>query len=784
MTGPLDGLKVLDFGAAGVGPWAASLLGFLGANVLKVERPEGEVIRTQAPFQKGVSVAYSAWNMAKKSAEFDMKVPAGRAALEPLLREADVVTANLRPGVMERLGLGYHDVRTLNPAIVYASSPGWGVSGPMEGVPGGDSDFQAFSGFASLNGDEDGPPEMARHGYHFDLNASGMLAATILLGLLQRDRTKEGQNVGSSHLGSTLSLLTSRAAEFLILDQDPVPLGSASANTAPHEAYLCQDNRWLTVGVESDAQWAPFCRAISRADLLDDPRFQTNLSRVEHRKELSEELRGVFAARPSSWWLVQLNKQQVPAGTIYDFEALRNHQQVIENEQIVGFDVSHQGTIYIGGLPWQLSKTPAALYPPPVPGANTEEMVDNGFAAFGGGDAPEARFAPEADPNSPPLAGIRVLDLSQGLCGPYASLALADAGAEVIKVEPPEGDYARRFAPVTATGDGAAFGMLNRNKKSVVLDLATEAETGALRELISSADILIEDWGPGEAEKLGLDYESLSRTNPGLVICAISPFGEKGPMRDLKGSEVVVQGFADYFSSLGVIDGPPVRWGADVANLSAGTMAFLGILAALYHRNRHGEGQRVAVSQLGVLLSLRQAIWSTMGDIDAYEGAFRMAYYYPRLYGWATKDKPVYFRLHRASEVEYFQLLLALGLEEALGDERFANGGRDAVGGGKYAAEVLPIWEKAMRDKTSDEVIAIATAHNSVVIPVNTIREAIQHEQMAHLGAMKEMDHPVLGKLQVIGPPFKGPWAAPAPMPAPALGQHSAELLEAVPARA
>lgn len=781
MAGPLDGLNVLDFGAAGVGPWAASLLGFLGANVLKVERPEGEVIRTQAPFQNGVSVAYSAWNMAKKSAEFDMKDPAGRAAFEPLLREADVVTANLLPGVMERLALGYDDVSALNPSIVYASSPGWGVTGPMKVVPGGDSDFQAFSGFASLNGDEGGRPEMARHGYHFDLNASGMLAATILLGLLQRDRTGTGQNVASSHLGATLSLLTSRAAEFLVLGQDPVPLGSASASTAPHEAFLCQDKCWLTIGVETDTQWAAFCQAVGKEDLLADRRFATNLARAGHRKELSGELRKVFATRPSGWWLLQLQKRYVPAGTIYDFETLRNHAQVLENEQIVNFDVPHQGTIYIGGLPWQLSKTPAALYPPPAPGANTAEMAEKGFAAFGGGWKGEARFAARGGTESPPLTSIRVLDLSQGLCGPYASLSLANAGAEVIKIEPPEGDYARRFAPTTPTGDGAAFLALNRNKKSIVLDLETDEGVTALKELARTADVLVEDLGLGQAEKLGIGYDALSRINPGLIVCAISPFGERGPMRDLKGSELVVQGFADYFSSFGEVGGPPVRWGADVANLSAGTMAFLGILAALYHRNRSGEGQRVTVSQLGVLLSLRQAIWSTMGDIDDYAGAFRMAYYYPRLHGWATKDKPVYFRLHRATEVDYIHLLMALGMEEQLGDERFANTGRDAVGGGKYAGEVLPIWEKAMKDKTSDEVIETAVTHNSVAIPVNTIREAVEHEQIAHLGAMKDLDHPALGKLQVFGPPFKGPWIAPVPAPAPTLGQHTAEVLAAAP---
>lgn len=773
MSGPLEGVNVLDFGAAGVGPWAASLLGFLGANVLKVERPEGEVIRSQAPFQRGVSVAYTAWNMSKKAAEFDMKNPEGKAALEPLIREADVMTANLRPGVMERLGLGYKDASRINPAVVFASSPGWGESGPMTNVPGGDPDFQAFSGFGSLSGEDGGKPELSRHYYHFDLNASGMLASTIILGLLRRDSTGEGQKVATSHLGSTISLLTSRASEFLVAGIEPGPLGSASSNTAPHQAFLCLDKRWLTVGVETEEQWRKFCAAIDREDLLQDERYATNVDRVANRKALAAELEPVFAARPSLWWHTQLTKRSVPAGFIYDFETLRHHHHVLANHQIVEVEVPHQGIVTVGGLPWRFSETPATMYPAPAPGANTKEMAEKGFAAFGDHPKGEPVHALKTGHDAPPLQGIRVIDTTQGLCGPYASLLLADAGAEVIKIEPPDGDYARRFAPTTASGDSAAFVLLNRNKQSIVLDLQTDAGRAELKELIGSADVLLEDWGPGVADELGFGYESLRKANPGLIVCSISAFGEKGPFRDLKGSELVIQGMAEYPLSLGEPGGPPLRWGADIANGSTGTFSFLGVLAALYRRNRTGAGQRVAVSQLGTLLCLRQAAWTVLGDIDSWEGTFVQAYYYPRMHGWATKDKPLYFRLHRANEVEYIHLLMELGLEESLGDERFANVGRDAVGGGKYALEVQHIWEGAMADKTADEVIAIAETHNAVGVPINNIKEVMEHEQLAHLDLMSEVVDPVLGRIPVIGPPFKGPWRSPIPTPAPSLGQHA-----------
>jgi crotonobetainyl-CoA:carnitine CoA-transferase CaiB-like acyl-CoA transferase len=567
--------------------------------------------------------------------------------------------------------------------------------------------------------------------------------------------------------------MTSRAAEYLVAGREPKPLGSASSTTAPHQAFRCLDKHWLNIGVENEEQWRSFCIVIEREDLLDDPRFQTNVDRVANRQALTAEIEPIIAAKPSLWWQIQFSKRDVPAGMSYDFETLRNHQHVIANHQVVEMDIPHQGIVSVGGLPWKFSETPATMYPAPAPGANTGELAEKGFAAFGQHPKVDPTHARALGENDPPLKGIRVIDITQGTCGPYASLLLADAGAEVIKVEPPDGDYARKFAPATTTGDSAAFVALNRNKQSIIIDLATDSGKAELHELLRKADVFIKDWSPGEAEHRGFGYEALRESNPKLVVCSISPFGEKGPYRDLKGSELVIQGVSEYLYSFGQIGEEPVRWGAEIANGTTGTFAFLGILAALYRRNRDGTGQRVSVSQMGTLMCVRQAVWTVLGDVDRWEGMFGQAHYYPRMYGMATKDKPIYFRLHRANEVEYVHLLMDLGMEECLGDDRFADVGRQAVGGGKYAIEVQPIWEAAMAHMTADEVIALAEKHGAVGIPINTIKEVMESDQLPHIKLMEEMEHPVLGHLDVIGPPFKGPWQAPAPSPAPTLGQHA-----------
>ena len=777
MSGPLEGVNMVDFGQAGVGPWACTLLGMLGANVLKVERPEGDVSHGQPPLKNGLTVSYTDWNMAKKGSIFDLKDPGGRKTMEPLVREADVVCENLRPGVMDRLGFGYEGCRSLNPAIVYGASPAWGLDGPMASWPGVDADVQCVSGFTSMTGDEGGKPEMARHLYHLDLNASCVLAGSIILGLLQRDRTGESQHVVSTHLGSSMAHLGTRIAEYTLAGETPGPLGSASAVTAPHQAFLCEDRRWLSVGVETDEQWRALCGAIDRPDLLERPGFKTNRDRVANRAELATELEKVFAGRYFRWWYVQLTKHGVPAGPLYDFQDLLANQHVIENEFIPEMDIPHQGKLHVGGIPWEFSETPATLYRAPAPGEHTEEVTARGFGAFDSPRSGEPGYALQGRQGDPPLAGVRVVDASQGLCGPFVSLLLADAGTEVIKVEPPGGDYARAFAPAAANGDGAAFVYLNRNKKSVVLDLETDAGRRAFTDLAMSADILIEDWGVGKAQGLGLDYRSLGRGNPGLVYCALTPFGEKGIFKDLKGSELVVQGMAEYCMSLGQIGSPPVRWGSELANVGAAIMAFVGVLACLYSRNRSGRGQRVAVNQWGTLLCMRQGCWSVLGDLDEWAGPFCQAYTSPRLHGWQTRDRPVYLRLHRATEGEYVSLMVDLGMEDMLSDPRFDRGGRDATGNGKYAMEVMPIWESHLADKTAEEVIRLARSHNAVAVPMNTVKEVVDHPQVEALGIMVEMDQPGLGKVRVVGPPFEGPWQAPPVAASPALGQHTAEVL-------
>lgn len=376
------------------------------------------------------------------------------------------------------------------------------------------------------------------------------------------------------------------------------------------------------------------------------------------------------------------------------------------------------------------------------------------------------------------LDGFTIIDFTQGLCGPFASMRLADAGAEVIKIEPLGGDAARSMGPPFIQDESAVFLSLNRNKKSVALDVTTQDGREIAQKLIARADVVLEDFGPGQAEKLGLGYADLSRTQATLVYCAISAFGEEGPLRDQPGAELVVQALADYTHSLGKIGEAPVRLGTDVASLNTGIMASQAVTAGLFHRVRKGEGQRVAVSMLGSLLHMRGIMWTSMTDPDEWYGFHLDHYTRPPDEGYKTKDGQVYFGLRRGNSEDWDRLMLTLGLTDYITDPRFEGFGREATSIGRYAPEVKPIWEQAFQQLTNAEVVKLVHEFRGDAVPFNDYPTLCAHPQVAGLDILKEVDHPAGGRFRTVGPVWRlADTPAEIKAPPPTLGQHTDEVL-------
>ncbi len=381
-----------------------------------------------------------------------------------------------------------------------------------------------------------------------------------------------------------------------------------------------------------------------------------------------------------------------------------------------------------------------------------------------------------------PLDGIRVIDVTQGLSGPYCSMLLADSGAQVVKVEPIDGDDARGYAPATRTGDSAQFIEINRNKLGIALDLDRPEGAEALRRLLRDADVLLTDFGPARAVALGLDYPSIEAINPRLVQCNITPFGERGPMADQPGAEIVVQAMAEYTASVGALGGAPQRLGTDVANINTGGQAVQGIVAALLMRDRTGQGQLVTVNMLNTLLHMRGMMWASQSEsVDDWWGFHQDTYIKPPDHGYRTKDGNVLIsRMGATTDEQFDGLLTRLGIPLSVKqDPRWGGQGANVLGSGsRYGWQVIDVWEQAFKNLTTAQVIEIFEEFGANGFPVNNYETLTADPQVASIGMVQELNHPQMGPYRTLGVPWLfADTPASVRTPPPSLGQHTDEVL-------
>jgi crotonobetainyl-CoA:carnitine CoA-transferase CaiB-like acyl-CoA transferase len=376
-----------------------------------------------------------------------------------------------------------------------------------------------------------------------------------------------------------------------------------------------------------------------------------------------------------------------------------------------------------------------------------------------------------------PLAGMRVVELAHIMAGPVCGLMLADMGADVVKVEKPEGDDSRRFLPPDVAGESAAFMMMNRNKRGVVLDLKHEAGRAALRRLLDRADVVIENYRMGTMERLGLGYEELRESNPGLIYCEVSGFGRTGPYARRGGFDLIAQGMSGLMSITGEGPGrPPVKSGAPVTDITAGVLAALGCAAAYAHKLRTGQGQKVDTSlfEAGIVHTYWQSAIAfatgvapgPMGSahpLNAPYQAFRTAD------GWIT--------LGAANQKNWERTLAVLGAPELAGDERFAtNRARMA-----HLPELEAVLNERFAAKGSAEWLALLERAGVPAGPVLDVREMHADPQTIAREMVVETRHPRAGVVKTLGLPVKfsrtpGGVGGPAPL----LGEHTAEVLREV----
>jgi crotonobetainyl-CoA:carnitine CoA-transferase CaiB-like acyl-CoA transferase len=370
------------------------------------------------------------------------------------------------------------------------------------------------------------------------------------------------------------------------------------------------------------------------------------------------------------------------------------------------------------------------------------------------------------------LEGIRVLDVTQVMAGPFCAMMLADLGASVVKVEPPAGDSSRQM-PGAAGTDSPAFNAVNRGKRGIVLNLKHDEGRGVFATLARSSDIVVENYRPGVMTSLGLDYAALSAVNPRLIYASISGYGQTGPQRGKGGFDLIAQGVAGIMSITGEPGGPPVKAGIPVTDLGAGLFALIGILAALEHRHRSGAGQLIDTSLVdaGVALSVWEATeyFSGIGVPAALGSAHRMNAPYQ-----AVRCADGYITLGAANERLFRRLCEVLGHTGWGHEAAFADNASRVKNREALAARIESITVTQPRAHW----LALLEANDIPCGPINDYAQVFADPQVLAREMVVETDHPALGHLRTLGSPIKMSATPPdVSRRAPQLGEHTDEVL-------
>ncbi|MFD4819736.1 CaiB/BaiF CoA transferase family protein [Peribacillus butanolivorans] len=372
----LDGIKVLDLSRTLAGPYSSMLLGDMGADIIKVEQPVtgDESRRFTPPSWNGESCYYLSSNRNKRSITIDLKTDEGREIIYKLAKESDVLIENFRTGALDKLGLGYEQIKEINPRLIYCSISGFGRTGPEKNRAGYDLLLQGYGGLMSITGEQGRTPVKAGMSI-VDLTTGMFAVYGILTALIARDKTERGQFIDVSLLDGQISLLNHMATGYFATGNPAGRMGSAHPTLVPYQAFFSKDND-VILAVANNGLWEKCCRAMGWDDLLEDSRFSTNEDRVSNRSTLVPMISERLSMLESKEIFERLDDAGVPCGPIHTIDQVVNHPHVKAREMILEVEHPIVGNLKMPGFPVKLSETPASLKKyPPLLGEHTDEIL-------------------------------------------------------------------------------------------------------------------------------------------------------------------------------------------------------------------------------------------------------------------------------------------------------------------------------------------------------------------------------------------------------------------------
>ena len=374
MSAPLQGLRVVDFTRVLAGPHCTKALRDLGADVIKIEPPSGDIGRKGLPHIGDMGLYFVQQNAGKRNLSLDLNWKEAREIVMELCRHADIIVENFRPGTLEKFGLDFATLHELNPKLIYCSITGFGQTGSMRDKPGYDFMIQALGGLMSITGEPEGEP-MKTGVAVVDLFAGQNAIIAILAALQARALTGRGQHLDIALFDSQLGWLANVASNYLISGKLPKRHGNAHPNIVPYQSFQASDG-WFAIAVGNDRQFVRLCEALGKPELGTDERFATNSARVQNREEIIALLASIFKTASVSEWLTKLDEAEIPCGAINNFDQVFSMPNVKEREMLVKMNHPTIGELLLVGSPLKMSDMPVEYrLPPPLMGEHTEEVL-------------------------------------------------------------------------------------------------------------------------------------------------------------------------------------------------------------------------------------------------------------------------------------------------------------------------------------------------------------------------------------------------------------------------
>ncbi len=746
MAGPYTDIRVLDFSRDMAGRYATMMMADMGAEVIRVESPDAvanESNRSNRLFDRG-----------KKSIFLDLSSPEGMIRLTDILKSADMLFETWLVSEAKSAFLDYETVSKINPFLIYCSTPPYGDTGPMAEIPGDDGTVGAFTGIHEGQGGETGTPLFVRlplvsYGTAFSICLAGASA------LLERNQSGIGQNVTVPlYSGSAIIQATS----FIDGVNVPAPRKrppSASGGLPTYRLYKCSDD-WLFMACGNNVFWNKMCIALEQYEFLEDERF-TNAPwgiSMDDWHVISEVLEPLFASNTREHWLKVLHDGDVPCGPAETREWFKNHPQAIYNGMMATVEDPILGLTEQPGPPIEMSESvPAIQGPAPIPGSTNVINVS------------------EKSPNVPspgtsknhPLEGIKIIDLTGYIAGSYGTRLLANLGAEVLKIESFAGDGFRQ--------NSAAFQGWNQGKQGMILNLKDPEGLGIFHDLIKDADIVAENFRGGIAKRLKVDYEDLQKINPSLIYSTVTGYGSSGPSSHLPTFDPLIQAQGGAMRDQGG-DGDPVFLRVAASDYSSAILSAFGMVSALYHRDRTGNGQRVEVSLVNSAFAYQAAEYF---DYPGKKDETRLG----------SVGHSADYRLYKASDGWIFLSCKEpsewLKMCKALGQDNLSMYSDVSI---RIQADTQlnPWLEAIFATGTVSKWITTLRGHDVKCSESQSITRIHKEPQAQALGLLTtDMAFGELGEIRTMGIPFQfSRTSGKLDIPAPDHGEHTDEILDSL----